>query len=168
MKQYGRTEVVVPSVERIVVACESGDMLPIAGLEGMFFYHRGMKSLFFYVGQWYKIPFGDGNLINAIQSLTTVQELSGDTNLSPDIGGTYLIGGKEGSVISLPPVSIALGVSYTVKSTGPSFTLKSASDFETIDGVFTQNIGARESITVQSTRAGWHILNWYIPKELRV
>ena len=163
MKQYGKTEVVVPAVERTVVACESGDILPVAGLEGMFFFHRGMKSLFFYVKQWYKIPFGDGNLINAIQSLTAVTEIDSSTNLNPDISGTYLIIGNN-VVISLPPVSIALGVTYIVKSMGPTFTLTGASKFETIDGQVNHTIGTWQCITVQSSKTGWHINSWYIPQ----
>jgi hypothetical protein len=165
MKQYGQTEIVVPAVGRIVVACESGDTLPIAGLEGMFFYHRGMKSLFFYVDQWYKIPFGDGNLINSIRSLNYVAELDDSCSLSSDIGGTYLItGNNHDIIISLPPVTISLGVTYIIKSMGPTFIISGASEFENIDGKETQTVGVWETITVQSTRAGWHIINWYIPK----
>jgi len=165
MKQYGQTEIVVPAVERIVVACECGDILPIAGLEGMFFYHRGMKSLFLYIGQWHKIPFGDGNLINAMMSLTSVQEFDTDTDLNPDIGGTYLIS-KDDATVRLPPVTIALGVSYTIKSISGKFTLIGASASEPIDGAYTQTVGMYESITVRSARSGWYIVNWYIPKSI--
>ena len=168
MKHYGIPTVVEPAVERKVVGVECGDLLPVVAIKGMLFYHNAMKSLFMYIDQWYKIPFGDGHSINAFLSQTAVQDIEDSCMLSPDLGGTYLIkGDKEGIVVTMPPVTITRGVKYTIKSASPhSVTITGVTKGEVIDGYPQITIDPFESVTLQCDKYSWYIINSYSPKPI--